>query len=269
LNAAPLLTNLPPTERIPKARDAILKALELDNTLAEAHNALAEFKYQYDFDWSGAEEHFKQAISLDPNAADIRLAHGWYLMCAGLFEKADAEMQKAHELYPSSLDIGRARGMLLFYQRQYDKAIKHYQRMREVEPKSHRTNMYMSMAYQQKGMYGEAVEEFLEHGRTIGFLKPEEILGLRKAFQTSGWQGFLRQRLVVANEKPKSLYIPPTIRAGIYGLLGDKDPAFAWLEKAIEDRDPDMSQIKINPAYDSLRSDPRFNRLLQRVNLTP
>ena len=269
LNAAPLLTNRPPTERIPKAKEAILKALELDNSLAEAHNALAELKYKYDFDWSGAEEHFKQAISLDPNAAYIHLAHGQYLMCVGLFERADAEMQKAQELYPSSLDISRERGKLLFYQRQYDNAIKHYQRMREVEPTFHRTNLDMSMAYQQKGMYGEAVEEFLEQGRTIGFLQAEEILGLREAFQTSGWQGYLRQRLVVADGKPKSLYIPPTIRAGIYGLLGDKDPAFAWLEKGVEERDPEISQIKINPAYDSLRSDPRFTRLLQRVNLTP
>lgn len=127
--------------------------------------------------------------------------------------------------------------------------------------------MYMSMAYQLKGMYAEAVEEFLEHGRTLGFLTPNEILGLREAFQTRGWQGYLRQRLVVANEKPKTLYIPPTIRAGIYGLLGDKDPAFAWLEKGIEEHDPALSQIKIDPAYDSLRSDPRFIKILQRVNL--
>jgi DNA-binding winged helix-turn-helix (wHTH) protein/TolB-like protein len=267
LNGAPLLTNRPPVERIPKAREAILKALELDNTLAEAHNALAELKYQYDFDWSGAEEQFKQAINLDPNVAYIRLAHGWYLMCVGNFEEADAELEKAQQLDSRSLLISRARGMLLLYERQYDKAIKHYMRMREVEPESHRTNMYMSMAYQGKGMYAEAVEEFLEHGRTVGFLKPQEILGLREAFQTSGWQGFLRQKLVVAAEKPKDLYIPANIRAGIYGLLGDKDPAFQWLEKGIEEHDPELSKLKIEPAYDNLRSDPRFIKILRRVNL--
>ena len=160
-------------------------------------------KYQYDFDWSGAEEQFEQAISLNPNLAYIRLAHGWYLMCVGNFEEADAEFEKAQQLDSHSLGISRTRGMLLLYERQYDKAIKHYLRMREVEPDSHRTNMYMSMAYQGKGMYAEAVEEFLEHGRIIGFLNPKETLGLREAFQTSGWQGYLRQRLVVANEKPK------------------------------------------------------------------
>ena len=157
--------------------------------------------------------------------------------------------------------------MLLLYQRQYDKAIKHYLRMREVEPSSHRTNWYMSIAYQGKGMYAEAVEEFIEHGRTIGFLNPKEASGLREAFQTSGWQGFLRQRLVVANEKPKKFYIPPNIRAGIYGLLADKDSAFAWLEKGIEEHDPEMAKLKIEPAYDSLRSDPRFIKILQRLNL--
>jgi len=267
LNVAPLLTNRPPLERIPKAREAILKALELDNTLAEAHNALAELKYQYDFDWLGAEEEFKQAINLNPNVAYIRLAHGWYLMCLGNFEQADAELEKSQQLDSRSLGINRARGMLLLYERQYDKAIKHYLRMREVEPDSHRTNWYMSLAYQGKGMYAEAVEEFIEHGRTVGFLKPQEILGLREAFQTSGWQGFLRQKLVVANGKPKDLYIPANIRAGIYGFLGDKDPAFQWLEKGIEEHDPEMSKLKIEPAYDNLRSDPRFIQILQRLNL--
>jgi DNA-binding winged helix-turn-helix (wHTH) protein/TolB-like protein/tetratricopeptide (TPR) repeat protein len=268
LNPAPLLTSLSPMERIPKAREAILKALELDNTLAEAHNALAELKYQYDFDWSGAEEHFKQAINLNPNVAYIRLAHGWYLMCVGNFEQADAELEKAQQLDSRSLGISRARSMLLLYERQYDKAIKHYLRMREVEPDSHRTNWYMSMAYQGKGMYAEAVEEFLEHGRTIKFLTPQEILGLREAFQTRGWQGFLRQRLVVANGKPKGVpTISPALRAGIYALLGDKDPAFEWLEKGIEEHDPEMSKLKIEPAYDNLRSDPRFVKILQRLNL--
>jgi len=268
LNGAPLLTNLSPMERIPKAREAILKALELDNTLAEAHNALAELKYQYDFDWSGAEEQFEQAISLNPNLAYIRLAHGWYLMCVGNFEEADAEFEKAQQLDSHSLGITRTRGMLLLYERQYDKAIKHYLRMREVEPDSHRTNMYMSMAYQGKGMYAEAVEEFLEHGRIVGFLNPKETLGLREAFQTSGWQGYLRQRLVVANEKPKGTpTISPVLRAGIYAQLGDKDSAFEWLEKGIEDHDPAMSTLKIEPAYDNLRADPRFINILQRVNL--
>ena len=129
---------------MPRARAAIRRALELDNTSAEAHNALAELKYQYDFDWSGAEEHFKQAINLNPNVAYIRLAHGWYRMCVGNFEQADAELEKAQQLDSRSLDISRVRGMLLFYERQYDKAIKHDLTMREVEPKSHRTNWYMS-----------------------------------------------------------------------------------------------------------------------------
>ena len=252
---------------MPRARAAVLRALVLDNTLAEAHNALAELKYQYDFDWSGAEEHFKQAINLNSNVANIRLAHGWYLMCMGNFEQADAELEKAQQLDSRSLDIMRARGMLLLYERQYDKAIKYYLRMREIEPKSHRTNWYMSMAYQGKGMYAEAVEEFLEHGRTIRFLTPQEILGLREAFQTTGWQGFLRQRLVVANGKPKDFPIPPTIRAGIYALLGDTDHAFEWLEKGLAEHDPEMAKLKIEPAYDNLRSDPRFAKILQRLNL--
>ncbi len=261
---------LTPWERIPKAKAAVVKALELDSSLPEAHNALAELKYQYEFDWSGAEADFKRAIDLDPNVAYFRLAHSWYQMTLGRFDQAQAELDRAQELEPGSLRINKTQGVLFLFRREYDKAIRHYQKMREVEPNLiHKDQWSMSVAYEQLGMHAEAVEEFTEDGRIRGFLATEEIKALKETFKGAGWRGFVRMRIKLLEEKSKKGYVPPTTLAGIYALAGEKDLAFAWLEKAIATRDPWASLIKIQPAYDNLRTDPRFTRLLQRVNLTP
>ena len=121
-------------EGIPKARAAITKALELDATLAEAQNALAEIKYQFEYDWSGAEKDFKRAIELNPNVAQIHLAYGWYLMSAGHFDEALPQMRRAQELDPHNRLINRAIGQLFYFSRQYDKALDYYQSLLVLEP---------------------------------------------------------------------------------------------------------------------------------------
>jgi DNA-binding winged helix-turn-helix (wHTH) protein/TolB-like protein len=260
----------PSWERILKAKAAIVKALELDTTLDEAYNARAELKYQYEFDWSGAEADFKQALDLNPNNSYFHIAYSWHLMCQGRFDEAQAQLTKSQDLDPGSLRINKTQGILFLFRRQYDKAIGHYQRMREIEPTLiHRNQWSMSVMYEQLGMHSEAVEQFLEDGRMREFLKPEEIEALRKAFTTSGWQSYVRMRLDLLENKSKKEYVAPTTLGGIYALAGEKDLAFASLEKAIDLHDGWVSLIKIQPAYDSLRSDSRFARLLQRVNLTP
>jgi tetratricopeptide (TPR) repeat protein len=191
-------------------------------------------------------------------------------MCQGQFDQAQAELDKAQELEPKSFNINKTKGILFLFRRQYDKAIEHYQKMREIEPTGiHRNQWSMSVMYEQLGMHSEAVEQFLEDGRMRGFLTPEEIDALKKVFKASGWQAFVRMRVDLLEEKSKKEYLAPTIMAGVYALAGEKDLAFAWLEKAIDSHDGWVSLIKIQPAYDSLRSEPRFTRLLQRVNMTP
>jgi hypothetical protein len=179
-------------------------------------------------------------------------------------------LNKAQELEPGSLRINKTQGILFLFRRQYDKAISHYQKMREVEPTLiHRNQWSMAVAYEQMDMHTEAVEEFLEDGRMRAFLTVEETEALRKGFNESGWQGYVQMRVKMLEQKSKRQYVSPTVLAGVYALAGEKDPAFAWLEKAIDSHDGWVSLIKIQPAYDSLRSDPRFAKLLQRVNLTP
>lgn len=261
---------LTPMERLVHAKAAVVKALELDDTLADAHNALAEIKYQYEFDWLGAERHFKRAIELEPNVAYFHLAISWYYMCLGQFDQAQSEFDKAQELEPDSLRINKTQGILFLFRRQFDKAISHYQRMRQLEPNLiHRNQWSMSVAYERMGMHTEAVEEFLEDGRIRAFLEPEERELLTTTFRTSGWEHYVRTRIDLLEKKSKNQYVPPATLAGMHALAGDKERALTWLEMAIETHDGWIALVKIHPAYDSLHSDPRFAQLLQKVNLTP
>ncbi len=260
----------PVLDRVAKAKAAVLRALELDNGLAEAHIAFAELKYQYEFDWTGAGTEFERAVELKPNDPYFHLAHFWYLMCQERFDDAKRELDRAQELTPGSIRLNKAQGVLLLFRREYEKAISHYQKIREVDPSSiHRNQFTMSVAYQRMGLYKEAVEEFLEDGRIRGFLDPEESDVLRKAFKQSGWPGFERTRIDLLEQKSKKKDLPPTLLAGVYALANEKDAAFAWLEKAIDARDGWVALIKVQPAYDNLRTDPRFSKLLARMNLTP
>src|SRR5205085_8350074 len=162
-------------EGIPKARDAITKALELDATLAEAQNALAEIKYQFEYDWPGAEKDFQKAIELNPNVAQIRLAYGWYLMTAGRFDEAMTQVRRAQEIDPHNRLINGAIGKLYYFMRQYDKALEQYQNLLVLEPNDPNARGSLVNVYEQKGMYAEAVEEQLKNASINNGLSPEEI----------------------------------------------------------------------------------------------
>lgn len=251
-----------------KARPSIVRALEIDDTLAQAHNALAELKYQYEYDWRGAEKEFKKAIELNPNVAWIRQAYGWFLMSEGRFDEAKTEMEKARELDPSSLTINVGRGRLYYYSRQYDEALRHFQNIIAVEPNDASSYNSLYTIYEQKQMYAEAVEVYLKV-QTLNEVPPKEVEEFRAAFRDSGWQGFLRKQLEEMEKKAKTGYVEPNGFANLYVRLGQRDEAFAWLEKTFETRDPSTIQFKIEPAYDSLRDDPRYAELIRQVNLLP
>jgi serine/threonine-protein kinase len=248
-----------------KAKSSIIKALEIDGTLAQAHNALAELKYQYEYDWAGAEKEFKKAIELNPNVAAIRLAYGWFLMLAARFDETTTEMEKARELDPSSLTINVSRGRLFYFSRRYDQALQHFQTIIPVEPNSAAAYFSLCQIYQQKQMHAEAFEAFIKYQRLIG-MPPEKAEELQKAFKVSGYPGFLRKLLDACETRAKTEHVSPAEFAELYTHLGQKEEAFAWLEKTFDERDPFIVQLKINPAFDGLRDDPRFQDLLRRVN---
>lgn len=257
------------TEAETKARPGIMKALEIDNTLAQAHNALAELKYQYEYDWAGAEAEFKIAIELNPNVAWIRQAYGWFLMSEGRFDEAAFEMETAQALDPSSLTIRVGRGRLFYYSRQYDQALQYFQNIIAVEPSDIGSYRALYDIYVQKQMYREAFEISIKINDLIG-AAPEKTEAAREAFQTSGWLGYLRQQLAkMENQTKTGARINPSSFADLYVRLGQKDEAFIWFKKSFEAREPSVLQFKIEPAYDLLRDDPRYLELIRRINLQP
>jgi TolB-like protein/DNA-binding winged helix-turn-helix (wHTH) protein/Tfp pilus assembly protein PilF len=251
-----------------KARPGILKALEIDDNLAEGHNALAELKYQYEYDWTTAENEFRKAVELNPNVAWIRQAFGWFLMSEGRFDEATAEMEKARALDPSSLTINVGRGRLFYYTRQYDEAIRHFQNMIAVEPRDASLHNSLYTIYEQKRMYPEAVESYLKF-RSLAGDRPEIIEDYRETFRVAGWTGFLRKQLEAQEKNARKRAPNPSGLADVYARLGQKEEAFKWLEKSFEARDPAILQFKIEPVYDNLRDDPRYVELIRKIGLPP
>lgn len=249
-----------------KARPAILRALEIDDSLAQAHNALAELQYQYEYDWAGAGDEFRKALALNPNIAWIHQAYGWYMMSMGRFDEAKTEMEKARELDPSSLTITIGRGRLFYYSREYDEAVRSFENIVAAEPNDMSAVLALYSAYEQKGMYPEALEAFLK----LNTERAEDAEDFREAYRTGGWEGFLRKQLEKLEEDTaRGGRTEPSTLANIYARLGDKEKAFFWLEKVFADRDAVVLQFKVEPAFDPLRDDPRYAALLHKIGLEP
>ncbi len=251
----------------PKIDANLAQALTLDAELAQARNLLAEVKYQFDFDWVAAEREFKKAIELNPNVAHIHLAYGWYLMSIGRFDEATRELERAQEIDPHSMTINRARGMLLYYMHQFDKAIEHLQRIANAEPGVALNHWALAQAYEQKGMYEESLEENAK-ANTDGTAEKKLERG-RQLIRNSGWQGFLQNQKAVMCSNAAGVHVSPMLLAGVDAQLGNNDEAFSGLNRAIDERASGIPNLKVDPRFDSLHSDPRFAKLLARMNITP
>lgn len=253
-----------PSVLIPKARAAALKALELDDKLAEAHASLALIAQNYDWDWQSAEKEYRRAIELDPNYAT---GHHWYaehLAFRGRFDEAFAEIERARQLDPLSLIIQVDNGAILFFSRQYDRAIEQFQAVLKVEPTFPRARM-MDYAYAQQGRYAEALAD-IEIWRRVDntyWILIEEGYVYGRAGQPAEARRAL-EKLKLMNRGGK---IDPFGLVPVYVGLGDKDQAFAWIEKSIANHSPGPIALKVDPIYEPLRSDPRFQSVLQRLGL--
>jgi DNA-binding winged helix-turn-helix (wHTH) protein/TolB-like protein/thioredoxin-like negative regulator of GroEL len=260
--------DLAPYEAMPKAKAAALRALEIDDTLAEAHASLALVNKVYDWDWAGAETEFKRAIELNPNYANARHWYAMFLSAAGRHDAALAEIRSAKELDPVSLIVSTNEGWILFCARQYDSAIEQLRKTVELDPNFANTHYKLALVYEAKGMYKEAVQEFLKD-YTLSGRSQETVATLQAAYSESGWEGFCRRQLNHLNKTSKEGYVSPKYFVLAYLQLGEKDRAFEWLEKAYEERSEVLLYLKVDPRFDPLRSDPRFEELLRRVRLAP
>ena len=259
---------LPPKQTYPQAKRAAERALELDERLAEAHAALAFIKAAYDWDWAGAESEYRRAIELNPN---YETAHQWYaeyLSGQGRHEEALAEIRRAKEINPVSLIINAVEAWVLYHARDYDQAIAQAQKVVEMDPNFAEVYEYLKRCYDQKGMYREAIAARQTRRRLSG-LDAEETAALREAAAATTARVYWQKRLEQDVEEAKRELSTPFDMAELYAQLGEKDRAFAWLERAYEERSFMMMYLKVAPNLDPLRTDPRYADLLRRVGLTP
>jgi serine/threonine protein kinase/tetratricopeptide (TPR) repeat protein len=249
---------IPSKEGYPKAKEAVLKALELDNTLAEAYNSLAAIMADYDWDWEGAERENKRAIELNPGYAP---AHHWYAFLLSYMARHDeavAEIKLAQELDPLSLRINVNVGLLLYLARKYDEAVEVLKKANEMDPNKSAGRGYLRWVYWEKSMYDEALKLFPEKNNQYDLGITYTLMGKRdKANQVLDY--WIKQS--------KQEYVSSYSFALFYFALGENNQGFKWLDNAYEEREVWMCYLKVDPKLDSVRSDPRFKELLKKMNL--
>ena len=256
---------MPPTEGVPRAREFARQAVSLDGGLAEPHTTLGYLSLTYDYDLAGSEREFRQAIELNPNYAT---AHQWYgemLLNGGRLDEASAEYRRALEIEPLSLPINWDLGRFLYMSRRYDESMAQHKKTLELDPGFARAHRTLAEVYRVKGDYAKAVEERARFFDLIG--QPQNAALIRATFARGGWLGFLR--LVTAENSPLKDSNNNWVVAKAYLDLGQKDKAFAELNKAYENRLSSLCWLKVEPQLDSLRSDPRYQQLLQKMGFPP
>jgi Tfp pilus assembly protein PilF len=252
----------PPSDAHPRSKEAVRKALEIDNTLAEAHMVLATILESSDWNWLAAEEEFKLAIELQPKDATAHHLYGLFLERRARLEEATMEMAQAVALDPVSLIINKNVGDAFYYRRQYDEAIEQYRKTLELDPTFFLARLWLGKSYEQKGMYKEAIAEF-QNARTSED-NPAILGALGHVYAVAGNSGEA-EKIVKELKGLSERYVAPYHIAIIFAGLQKKDEAFAWLEEAYQSRDEWLLYLKIDPRLDSLRSDPRFSDLLGRA----
>jgi TolB-like protein/Flp pilus assembly protein TadD len=253
-----------PKEAFPKAKAAAIKALELDNSLGEAHNSLAFVLDGFDWDFDAAGKEFLRAIELSPGYATAHHWYAWHLSLLGRYDEAIAEMRKAENLDPLSLIINADLAELLGLAHSYDESIRQSRKTIEMDPNFALAHNHLAQAYLQKHMYDEAVAELQEAVRLSGD-SPTCIANLARAYVASGKRSEAVKLLGDLKKRSNPGYSNASEIAMIYASLGAGDQAMNWLEKGYDERfNPG---VLLRPGFDPLRSDSRFQDLLHRVGL--
>lgn len=258
-------TFVAPNEAMPKARAAALKALQLDDSLAEAHTSLAEVAENYDWDWETAEKEFRRAIQLNPN---YPTAHQWYaefLAFQGRFDEALAESERAQQLDPLSLIIASDNAAIYYFAGRDDEAIQRFRRVLAMEPTFPRAQLIIA-AYAQKGQYDEAFNHLQEWHRKADGPWPwawEAYLYARIGEKKKVLHAFQEMKRMARREPVESPAMFVVANLG----MNNKDETFAWLEKGFRERSNLLTALKVDPLFEPLRGDPRFQEMLRRLKM--
>jgi len=261
-----LLEFMAPQEAYPRAKEAVDKALSINPRLAEAHTSLGLIRFQYDWDWKGAEEEFREAIRINPNYAPAHHFFADYLKALGRFDEALMEIEKAQELDPLSLAINTGVGHVLYLSGQYDKAIGQYRKAVELDPGFMVTHVWFGRPYLEKGMFAEAISEL----ETAVRLSGESTLALAMlghGLASAGRKDEAKEILEKLMERSKTRYVPSYWIAVIYNGLREKQQVVAWMWKAFEERSSWLVWSNVEPRFAWLKEDQEFASLLKAMKL--
>jgi Tfp pilus assembly protein PilF len=254
---------VPAVDAWKRAVAAAEKALALDERLADGHTSRARIALNYELDWAGAERGYRRALELNPGYANAHHWYGYYLMLSGRLREGEAEMRRALELDPLSPIINANIGMCFYVARQYDAAIAHWQKALEMHRNYPLLHRYVTTAYVGKEMYGEAEAE-VKKSLALSGAGPSESAILAHIY---GRMGRTKEARALLSELLSREDSPPYFIALAYVGLGEKDDAFKWLDKALEERSGSFNELNAEPMFDRLRPDPRFAALLRRMGL--
>ena len=254
-----------PGEAMARARQASLRALQLDEALPEAHFSLALVKWWADWEWDAAENEFRRALELNPNHATARAVFSDFLAAQERFEESYLQAGRALELDPLSIYASGAMGKALYYDRQYDRAFAVYQKTLELDPDSARTHRNLGRVLLQQGKYSEAIAELRK-----AYAREQQysfLADLGHAYAVAGRRKEARQTLAQLQRLPRQRYLSPVYIAKIHAGLGEADEALKLLRQGYQDRSDLLTWLRVEPAFDPLRSDARFAELLRLVGL--
>ncbi len=250
-------------EEYKKSIEAINRALALDENLTDAHSALCENKFFYEYDFDGAERECERAVELDANSARARDIYARYLLTRGRFEEAIAESKTAIDLEPTALFSQRNYGISLYYARRYTEAVAQFKRVSEIDPNFVATYAWLVPALNVQGSEAEAFEWFMKW-QSVLKTDEETVHAYKTAYQTSGWKGVGHERVKRFDEGKIRSYF---LEACLTVHTGDKEKAFEYLEKSYQRREWGIPYLQIDPSLDVLRDDPRFDELVRRIGL--
>lgn len=257
-----------PTEAIARAREALSKALELDETLAEAHATLGVIEVTT-WNWSRAEQELRRAIELNPSSSEAHLGYSWYLLCVGRWEEALREAEIVVDLNPRDFNFLQTLGIHYFYTREFRSAIEEFERLLQATPDLAMARVLLGASWVELGEYEKGIPE-MEHGLALwGDRYPALIGALGYAYGLAGRENDARSQLVKLEELSREVYVPAYSRAFVHVGLGETDKAFEQLELAYENHDIYLHKLKIDPLMDPLRSDPRLDGIIRRIGLDP
>ncbi len=259
---------MPQADAVTHARAAITRALELDDSLVEAHATLALIKTNHDWDWEGAEREYRRALALDANYAQ---GWHWFAMHLSAMERHDealSAIRRAEELDPVSLIINTNHGWILWCARRHDEAIAQLRKTIDLNPHFANAHAKLGNVHETREEYAEAVEEHAKDYDLSG-AAPEIVAGMRAAYRQGGWSAFARHEVNRLQQESQTRYANPKELALAWARVGDKDRAMEWLERGYAERSEAMLYLKVDPRYDGLRNDPRFVALLRRPRLAP